>query len=94
LISLTPSGSWRRKEDAFAVFLFVVEWLEVITGNDVMIAAFAASGFEHAQNSLDTRRRFRRNLDVERFVVLTEYKLLIAVRGCDAAETEAQAGRL
>src|ERR1700732_654452 len=51
-----------------------------------MVSALAAPGFECAQNSLDACRRVRGPLDVEWFAVLTEYKLLIAVRRCDAAE--------
>jgi hypothetical protein len=78
-------GAWRPSargystegigNGTFAVLLFAVEGLEVITGNDVMVADFTAPGFEHAQNSLDARRRFRRPLNVEWFIVLTEYEL-------------------
>jgi hypothetical protein len=41
-----------------------------------MVAALAASGFERTQNPLDTRRRVRRALDVEWFVVCAERKFL------------------
>ena len=78
-------GAWRPSargystegigNGTFAVLLFAVEGLEVITGNDVMVADFTAPGFERAQNSLDARRRFRRPLNVEWFIVLTEYEL-------------------
>ena len=54
---LEPCSTDRTGNGAFAVFLFAVEGLEVISGNDVMVAAFAAPGFERAQNSLDARRR-------------------------------------
>ena len=67
-------------------FQVSVEGLEVITGNDVMVAAFAAPGFERAQNSLHARRRFRRPLDVEWFAISAEHKLFSTVRGGDAAE--------
>jgi hypothetical protein len=73
-------------DGTFAVLLFAVEGLEVTTGNDVMVAVYAAPGFEQAQNCLDARRRVERPLDVEWFVVLAEDKLLIAIRRGDAAE--------
>ena len=66
-----------------------VEGLEVSTGNDVMVAAFAAPGFERTQNCLDARRRVRRPLDVEWFAVSAEHKLFSAVRRDDAAENAA-----
>jgi hypothetical protein len=50
---------------AFIVLRFAVEGLEIISGNDVMVAVFAAPGFECAQNSLDARGRVKRPLDVE-----------------------------
>ena len=40
------------------VFVFAVKELKVICGKDVIVAVFAAPGFEHAQNSFDARRRF------------------------------------
>src|ERR1700730_9136777 len=55
-----------------------------------MVAAFAAPGFERAQNSPDARRRVRRPLDVKWFFVFAEHKLLIAVRRCNAAENAAR----
>jgi hypothetical protein len=71
---------------AFVGFPFAVEGLEVIAGNGVMVSAFAATGFERVQNSLDARRRVRRPLNVEWFAVFAEDKLFSAGRRGDAAE--------
>src|SRR5215831_6080345 len=80
----------RTGHGAFAVFLFAIKRLEVISGDNVMIAAFTAARVERTQNSLGACRRVRRSLDVEWFVVFTEAKLLIAVRRCNAAENAAR----
>jgi len=96
-----PSGHWngrrleacsteRTGDGPFAVCLLAVNGLEVIGGDNVMIAAFAAPVFERTQNPPDARRRVRRPLDVEWFAVFAELKLLIAVRRYDAAENAAR----
>ena len=85
-----PGSTDRIGDCAFAVFLLAFERFEVISGDNVMVAAFAAPGFERTQNPLDARRRVRRPLDVERFVIFAEQKLLIAARRRDAAENAAR----
>jgi hypothetical protein len=55
-----------------------------------MVSAFAATGFERVQNSLDSRRRVRWPLDVEWFAVFAEDKLFSAVRRGSAAENAAR----
>src|SRR5262249_6063498 len=85
-----PCLTERTGDGAFAVLLLAVERFEVISGDNVMVAAFAAPGFERTHYLPDARRRVRRPLDVEWFVVFDEHKLLIAVCRCDAAENAAR----
>ncbi len=87
---LQPCSTDGTGDGAPAAFLRAFEQPEVIGGDDVVVAAFAAPGFERAQNPRGARRRVRRPLDVEWFVVFAEHKLLIAVRRCDAAENAAR----
>jgi hypothetical protein len=75
-------------DDLFGRFL-VVARVRAAAPQNIVITVFAGARFQNAQNLLATCRRLRRPLDVKRFALFAENKLLVAIACRDAAEDAA-----